>query len=307
MHVPFRAISVFHAVAEAGSIARAAEALGVTASAVSQQIQALEMQLGTALTVKSGRGVALTEAGERYFQMIDGAVERIAEATQRIRGFRSITTLTVRASPSVATKWLLPRLRNFLDVHPELEVRIDGTSDQTDFLRENIDLDIRHGEGRWPGLFVEPLAEERFWPVCAPSLHAPGSLDAVALPAQRLIHSVKSQVQWASWFIEAGLRPAERWRRVLFDRTHMAIEAAVSGFGIALESDLMTWRELHDGALVCPVRRPPAIALSTQWIVCPHDHLRHRRVRAFLEWLRQERDAWARERCAPLQTPVGTL
>ena len=295
MHVPFRAIGVFHLVAVTGSISRAAAELGVTPSAVSQQIQALELQLGSTLTVKSGRGVMLTEAGERYFEMIAGSVAQITEATLRIRGLRSVTALTIRASPSLASKWLLPRLHRFVEAHPDLEVRVDGTSEQTDFSRESVDLDLRHGDGLWPGLFVEGLAEETFRPVCAPSLHAPGSLAVEALPGCRLIHSVKSQVQWGAWFAAAGLEVTERWRRVLFDRTHMAIDAAAGGLGVALESDLMTSRELGAGLLVCPVRAPPVVSLVTQWIVCPPGQLRHRKIRLFLDWIRDERALWAEE------------
>ena len=292
MQIPFRAIGVFHAAARAGSISKAADALGVTPSAVSQQIQALEIQLGTALLVKMGRGVTLTEAGERYFEMIGDEIERIADATNRIRGFSSIATLNVRATPSLSTKWLLHRLPAFLDAHPNLEVRLDGTNEPTDFSKESVDIEIRHGEGRWPGLYVEGLADENFLPVCAAGYCAAGSLEPADLPRHRLIQSVKSQVQWSSWFDLAGAPQPERLRRVLFDRTHMAIDAAAGGIGIALESSLMMWRELRDGVLICPVREPPALARTTQWIVCPRDHLRHGKVKAFLEWLRLERDGW---------------
>ena len=289
MHLPLRAISAFHAVAVTGSINGAASELGVTPSAVSQQVQSLELHLGTSLFTKSGRGLLLTEAGERYFQLIGAPVEQIVEATERLRGFRSVTTLTVRASPSLATKWLVPRLHRFVDAHPDLELRLDGTSEQTDFSKENVDLDVRHGEGNWPGLFVEALATERFRPVCSPSLHGEESLDVEELLRCRLIHSVKSQVQWNAWFRAAGLRITDRWRRVLFDRTHMAIDAAVRGMGVALESDIMTNEELTNGTLVCPVRAPPQVSLITQWIVCPENRLRQRKVQLFLDWLRSER------------------
>lgn len=292
MIIPFRAISVFHAVAELGSITRAAASLSVTPSAISQQLHALEVQLGVSLTVRSGRSVMLTEAGERYHQMIGGAVRQIGDATRAIRGQRSVTTLTIRSSPSFATKWLLPRLGSFLQAFPSLEVRVDGTSEQTNFLTENIDLDIRHGQGNWPGLFTEAVAQERFIPACTPVLASPESLDAGDLPAHRLIHSVKSQVQWPAWFAAAAHNPVKRWSRVLFDRTHMAIDAAVNGMGIALESDLMTWRELREGTLICPVRDPPKIVLATQWIVCPIGHLRQRKVANFLDWLRADVTAW---------------
>jgi DNA-binding transcriptional LysR family regulator len=204
MHLPLRAIAVFHAAARAGSVSRAAQDLGVTPSAVSQQIAALEVHLGTSLMVKTGRRVALTEAGERYFEMIAEHIDRVSEATQNVRGYLSSTSLTVRATPSLATKWLLPRLGRFLDANPDLDVRVDATNEPTDFSREDVDVDIRHGEGNWPGLFVEGIAEERFLPVCAPGLCAAATLDPSDLPSRRLIHSVKSQMQWGDWF--AGRR-----------------------------------------------------------------------------------------------------
>lgn len=299
MHLPLRAIAVFHAAARAGSVSRAAQELGVTPSAVSQQIAALEVHLGTSLMVRAGRRVMLTEAGERYFEMIAENIDRISEATRNVRGHSSSRSLIVRATPSLSAKWLLPRLGRFLDANPDLDLRIDATSEPTDFSRESIDIEIRHGEGNWPGLFVESIAEERFLPVCAPALCAPATLDPSDLPRYRLIHSVKSQVQWERWFAIAGVAAAATWRRVLFDRSHMAIDAAANGIGIALESDLMMWRELRDGILVCPLRHPPPASRATQWLVCPHDRLRRRRVRAFLDWVRAERDLWLSARGGP--------
>src|SRR5918993_3666631 len=155
-----------------------------------------------------------------------------------IPGFRSVTTLVVRATPTLSNKWLLPRLGAFLDAVPDLEVRIDGTNEPTDFNRELVDLEIRHGDGRWPGVFVEGLAEEGFVPATAPGVAAAGSLAAEDLLRYRLIHSVKSQAQWNRWFALAGVLPKDPWRRVLFDRSHMAIDAAARGIGIALESRL---------------------------------------------------------------------
>jgi LysR family glycine cleavage system transcriptional activator len=290
MQIPVRAIWVFHAAARAGSISRAAEEFGVTPSAITQQVQALEVQLGVSLLTKMGRRVVLTEAGERYFATITDEIERISEATSTIRGYRSVTMLTVRATPTLSNKWLLPRLASFLDRNPELEVRLDGTNEPTDFNRELVDLEIRHGDGRWPGLFVEGMAEETFVPACAPALAAASSLRAEDLTRFRLIHSVKSQAQWPAWFKLAGVQPEHRWRRILFDRSHMAIDAAADGMGIALESRMMMERELRDGTLVCPITDPPSVRIVTQWIVCPRDHLRQKKVRLFLDWLRAARD-----------------
>ena len=299
MALPLRAIVVFDVVARCRSLSKAAAELYVTPSAVSQQIQALELHLGTTLLTKAGRGVTLTEAGERYFEMIADDVQRITEATQRIRGFRSRSVLTVRTTPTLGSKWLLPRLRPFLDANPDVELRLNGTTEPTDFSREAVDVEIRHGEGRWPGVFVEGLAEESFLPVCSPAYAGAASMAAAELPKHRLIHSVKAQVQWSQWFALSGAVPEVEWRRLLFDRSHMAIDAAADGLGVALESTLMMWRELRDGTLVCPVRNPPRVTLTTQWIVCPFDHLHKAKVRLFLEWLRAERIVWQDQRPLP--------
>ena len=124
------------------------------------------------------------------------------------------------------------------------------------------------------------------------------------MPQHRLIHSVKSQVQWAQWFLLAGVPSSADWQRILFDRSHMAIDAAVDGLGLALESTLMMWRELHDGTLVCPVRNPPRVRQTTQWIVCPFDYLQKPKVCLFLEWLRNERAVWAEQWS---MTPTETI
>jgi LysR family glycine cleavage system transcriptional activator len=293
MTLPFRAIAVFHSVARAGSVSRAAEALSVTPSAVTQQIQGLEAYLGTCLTSKSGRRVVLTESGERYYEMIGEEFDRIAEATQFIRGYRSVSTLTIRASPSLATKWLLPHLPSFLNEYSDIEVHLDGTTEATDFAREAVDLEIRHGDGRWPGLFVEGFLQETFMPVCAPDYCAAETLAPSDVPKFRLIHSVKSQVQWQEWFLLAQALQLGRWSRIMFDRSHMSIDAACGGLGIALESNLMMWREIREGRLICPVRQPPEVVRTTQWIVCPNERLRQRKVRVFLDWLRAARQSWS--------------
>jgi LysR family transcriptional regulator, glycine cleavage system transcriptional activator len=299
MVVPLRAIGVFHAVARAASISKAAGELGVTPSAVSQQIHALESLLGATLLVKAGRRIKLTEAGERFFAMIADPVDHIVQATDHVRGDHGVTSLIVRATPTFSTKWLMPRLSTFIAAYPHFEVRLDGTNEPTDFAREHVDVEIRHGEGNWFGLYVEGIAKEQFLPVCAPSYAGAASIPVGELPAHRLIHSVKSQIQWPAWLKSVEVKTNRRWRRVLFDRSHMAIDAAVAGMGIALESNFMMWREVRDGSLICPVINPPAVTIVTQWIVCPHDHLRHFKVRAFIDWIRRQRDDWSQSSGLP--------
>ena len=110
---------------------------------------------------------------------------------------------------------------------------------------------------------------------------------------------MKSQVQWENWLGSAGVKQDQRWRRLLFDRSRMAIDAAVAGMGIALESNLTMWRELRDGLLISPIANPPDKSLITQWVVCPHDHLRHSKVRAFIAWLKEVSEDWAAQSAVP--------
>ncbi len=286
MTPPFRAINAFYATARSGSMLQAAEDLGVTPSAVSQQIQILEAHIGSRLFNRTGRRVVLNEAGERYFDMIRDEVERILGATQQMRGHNSYTMLNARIAPTFATKWVVPRLPAFIEANPDIELRLDATNEPPDFGRENIDLEVRHGAGGWRGLYVESLLEERMEVLCAPELAAPGSLEVSDLQSHCLLHSVKNVVQWSQWFDQQGVQLQKPMRRLLFDRAHNSIDMASSGVGIALESHLTAAREMDEGRLVRPLRSSVPMTQRSLWLVCPHSHLNRRKVQRFVEWLR---------------------
>ena len=285
MTPPFRAINAFYATARSGSMLLAAEDLGVTPSAVSQQIQILEAHVGTKLFNRTGRRVVLNEDGERYFDMIRDEVERILVATEQMRGTNSYTILNVRIAPTFATKWVLPRLPDFIAANPDIELRLDATNEPPDFGRENIDLEVRHGAGGWRGLYVESLIEERMEVLCAPDFAAPRSLEAADLQSYCLLHSVKNVVQWSHWFEQQGITPQTVARRLFFDRAHMSIDMACEGVGIALESHLTASKELAEGRLIHPLRHSVPMPQKSLWLVCPHSHLNRRKVRRFSDWL----------------------
>jgi len=289
---PFRAIAVFFHVARHNSIVAAAAELNVTPSAVSQQIKSLEEQVGTKLVSRNGRSIRLTEAGERYFELIAEKVEGILHATEMMHGARRTSDVVIRTSPTIATKWLLPRLSRFRALVPDTNIRIDGSNEPVDFSRDNVDLEIRHGSGGWPGLYSEPLTEERFLPVCAPALAGPGSLTPKEVLDHPMIRSVKAQVQWTDWTDAQHLKAPIRNSVLSFDRSHMAVDAAALGLGIALESELMMEAELRSAQLVIPVARTPRLSVTTQWLVCPRANLRRSKVTRLFEWLRQEASEW---------------
>lgn len=285
-NAPLRAIVVFHAVASTGSVRSAAERLNISPSAVSQQTRLLEEHLGVPLFTRKGRTNLLTEAGERYFDLISESLDRIENATVRMRGLAMRNGLTVRSAPTFASKWLMPRIAGFLASHPEIDLRLDATNEFTDFDREGVDLDIRYGEGRWPGMHCEPLAQELVLPLCSPALAPAGSLELADLFEHRIIYSVKALTSWESWLASVGMTRPLNWRRILFDRSYMVIQAATDGLGIALESDLFAQAEIKSGALVCPLKDPPLVSVQANWIVCPPSHLRSPKVGKFRDWLR---------------------
>lgn len=298
--IPFRNIAVFFHVATIQSVTGAAEHLNVTSSAISQQLRALEEHLGTTLVVKSGRALRLTEAGEHYFDLISEDIEHIIKVTDQIKGIKTLARINIRATPTIATKWLLPRLGEFLSFHPELEVRLDGSNEPTDFSRERVDIEIRHGTGRWPGLYVQPLITEHFVPVCSPTLAQPSSLTPDDFKDYRLIHSVKAQVQWRHWFATIGSKGEVFSGGLYFDRSHMSVDAATLGLGIALESNLMMESELKAGKLVLPSKVTPKIPVCTQWIVCPNQSLRLPQVRCFVEWIQDRANQWSQQNDAQI-------
>lgn len=290
---PFRSILIFYHVARELSVAAAAKILNVTPPAISQQLRVLEDQIGVTLITRSGRKIKLTEEGERYFEMISDDVTHIIEVTDKIRGLKNKSLLVIRATPTVATKWLLPKLGHFMDMHPDIDIRVDGSNEPVDFYKDPVDLEIRHGRGHWPDLHSEPLVKERFLPICSPELIAPNSIDAEALLNFRLIYSVKAQIQWQDWFSQLGLDDRKVESRLFFDRSHMSIDAATLGMGVALESNLMMFNELQDGRVCVPMLDPPRMSAVTQWLVCPPNHLRRKKVHNFLEWIKQEAYDWS--------------
>lgn len=284
---PLRALAAFEAVARNRSFSRAAAELNVSVSAVSQQVKILEAFLATNLFKRLNRRVLLTEAGELYFAAISASFEAMADATESVNRHRSPQMLVVRAAPTLATKWLMPRLSTFLAACPELDLRLDASNEKTDFLRDAVDLELRFGKEGCAGLFVEPLCRETFVPLATPAFVERHGVerpeDLLRVP---LIHSVKAPSDWPTWFAANGLRAPARLRGTHFDRSYMAIDAALDGMGVALESRLAADADLASGRLVSPVASRQSFVHILYWFVCPFEKLEREAVQRFRAWLR---------------------
>lgn len=279
----------FEAVARRGTLSKAAEELSVSPSAVSQQIKLMEQQFGIKLFRRQGRSLSLTLEGEQLFRTSSAAIRMLRDARRNLGQTRDSRRLALRVSPSFGVRWLGPRLSDFIARHPEWELRVDAAPDPTDFDREIMDLDIRYGFGDWAGLTSTPLVRDVVLPLCAPRYR--DRLGARGIADARLIVSARALCQWEGWRAEAGVDDMPHDTSLLIDRSSMALQLALDGTGVVLESLALAAREVADGRLVplCPDR--PALAFPAYWITCPHRHKSRRAVRVLSEWMHEQAEA----------------
>lgn len=283
---PLNGLRAFRASARHLSFRAAAEALNVTQSAVAQQVRGLEQALGAPLFERHARGLALTPAGEALLPPVEQAFRLIADAAERI--VQQAEVLTVSATPSFVSRWLVPRLDGFTRRHPGIDVRLSASNDLVDFRRDGVDIAIRYGTGVDAGLAAQLLFPADPVAVCAPRLcRADGGLDPADLGTRvPLLHD--SHFLWGEWYRAAGRDEAEARRGVRFSHTLHAIEAALLGQGIALVPRPLVERELLAGQLAAPslgIRLPPARGFH---IVAPPELWDTRKVAAMRLWLLSE-------------------
>jgi LysR family glycine cleavage system transcriptional activator len=286
-------LSAFEATARHRGVARAAAELGLTRQAVSHRIRRLEQQLGFALFARTARGVTLTAAGSTYAPEVRKAFESLRGATDNLLGGRSARVLTVSVTPTLAAKWLIPRLPTFYAAHPGIAVRISTSMQFIDFAREPIDAAIRYGEGRWPGLRSDRLlVPDDIFPVCSPGL--PEGAPPLRSPADLAHHTLLfvdyDRVQWQDWLSAAGV-PPETGRALVqrgqaFDVAYMAIEAAIDGLGVALGYAPFVQADIAAGRLVAPFSLSlPSSVGPDAYLVSPEQAADAPEIRLFRNWL----------------------
>ncbi|MGE0715855.1 MAG: transcriptional regulator GcvA [Alphaproteobacteria bacterium] len=275
-------LRAFRAAAHAGTFTGAAADLGQTQGAISHQIRELEERLGVRLFERLPRGLALTDAGRIYLGFVEEALDRLKAGAQAV-GRRSGTVLTVSVSPNFATKWLVPRLGGFLASHPDIDLRLGAAVQHVDFRTTDIDLAVRHGDGNWPDLHVVRLCAEEIFPVCAPSLVAADPPTGPAGLARLVLLHDREPRFWREWLARFGVATAAL-RGPVFDQTSLAIDAAISGQGVALARSALAALDLIAGRLVRPV--PQVVAAPyAYWIVGPPRAARQPAIRRFRAWL----------------------
>jgi LysR family glycine cleavage system transcriptional activator len=285
------AIRTFVAAARSQSFTTAAQELHVTQGAVSRMVQALELELGILLFNRNGRFITLTPAGQRYYQEVSLALQRIAEATRALRQDEASQALQLVVNSGFAIRWLMPRLPSFKQRYPNIDVHILSDDTETGDAAEKADLIVRYGNGHWPGMTAHALPVGTLMGVvCSPTLKASrplnGPIDLLNGPLLTHIATTRSGF-WGSYFQSFGLPEPDLGVAPRFHQLLLLAEAAMAGMGYALVPLFLFQNELENGRLVQAI---PHTFESSRSYYATHlpgmDH--NHKVQVFKHWLMQQ-------------------
>jgi LysR family glycine cleavage system transcriptional activator len=307
---PLNALRTFEAVARHRSFRKAAAELFVTPAAVTHQVRLLEEQLGVELFRRLPRRVELTPAAQSALPVLQKAFELMARSVNELRQFGHTPRLTVRASPTFASRWMMPRLRNFLALHQGIDVRVlggnvaapqdpgQGDGNGGGSLPQEPDIDIRFTQGRPPGNHVDLLFAVDVVPMCHPRL-LDDPVRPLKTPADLRYHPLlhgdsgiedRSRSIWARWLRQAGVTEVDPRRGLQFDHSTLALDAASDGLGVTLATPAFAREKMARGEIA--VAFPISITLDRAYyaIVNPGSAERPE-VMSFRQWLLQEAEA----------------
>lgn len=248
----FGGLKSFYAVAQSGSVVAAAARLRISPSAVSHQVKSLEKELGVRLLQNRKGKLHLTADGKQYFNAIHGPLTQLLEATEDIRSAPDHRRVSLTLTPSFAAGWLLPLLEDFNLKNPDIELDLIATTAVVDLARENVDLAIRRGNGRWPDCIAEPLIREVIVPVVAPHLWSRLNCETLqeALLHNRALVNTTVADEWDQFCQSTGMLAPLLARRFNLETYELTIQAARDGLGIALGRKPLIDNLIEDGELI---------------------------------------------------------
>ncbi|MDX8356423.1 LysR substrate-binding domain-containing protein [Sphingopyxis terrae] len=274
-------------IAKHGSLSDAASHGGMTQSAVSRRLAALENILGVTLLQRHRRGAELTAAGADYLAAIGPALKSIEAATIELGLKERAAPLRIRVYTTFAARWLMPRLHEFQSAHPEIDVMLDTTVGPAGLSDGNVDVAIQYGDGDWGDVNAALLMEDRIEAVCSPMYAARHgeALRRGALGGLQLLQSRYLKSDWRDWADGAGVA-IDNARLMTFSSSLLAYQAAVDGMGIAIGQVSLLRAELDSGALLAPFEKPLTRAAGFYLITARG--LEPRRVSVFRRWIERE-------------------
>ncbi|HET6157060.1 MAG TPA: LysR substrate-binding domain-containing protein [Dongiaceae bacterium] len=293
---PLNALRAFEAAARAGSYVAAAEELGVSPAAVSQQVRNLEEFLGKKLFMRFNNRVSLTDAGQVVFAGASDALQSISALTEQVTSGATRSRLVVSVITSVAERWLEPRLAAFVLREKALRIELRVESDPVDFARHNIDLRICYGTNLYPEMIMIPLLQDEVLPLCSPAYlernQSAKTHGMDGVPDDDLIHtswgpSFVSHPTWHAWFAKSGIaRPNDR-KGYQVGMSSLALDLARDGVGVALGQKMMAGGDMAAGRLV-PMSTI-AIELGHPYsLVHPRSKSRKAGLQSLIDWLTKD-------------------
>lgn len=274
----------FEAAARTGSFTEAAAELSLTQGAISRQVRALEAQLGMELFARVGKSVRLTEAGKRYAEEVEKALQTIRRATLNAMTDQRGGTLNLAILPTFGTRWLIPRFPAFLKQHPDITVNFATKLSPFDFKKEDLHAAIHYGQTDWPDTESTFLMREETIPVCAPALLREQNIkrpeDLTRLP---LLNLATRSTAWPEWFAAAGLEPPPA-AGMVFEEIAAVAQATAAGLGVSLLPRFLIESELDRGELAVVLDQPLESSFG-YYLVTPRDKTGYAPVVAFREWL----------------------
>jgi len=286
---PLKSVRAFEAAARRLSFNGAAEELFVTPSAISHQVKSLEGFLGVTLFRRARRQVQLTIAGERYLASVSHALDEIDLATRRLLASSNSGAVNISVAPAFLTRWLVPKVRDFQDRHPDIELRLSPNNGEIDFAWSDIDMAVYFGDGNWPGLEVYFLREVVIVPVCSPAFVEanPQITKAEELARHTLIDVSTRPAEWDEFLASFGVTRQKRGKRLSVSSTSLALGAAMENLGVALADRQLVAREVLYGRLVTPVDISVENHLG-YYLVYQKERQLTQEMRAFLDWMMDE-------------------
>lgn len=279
---PMAALRAFAAYAETGSVQRAGTALNVSHAAISQQIRNLETHLGLRLLDRSGRAAQLTPEGRHLAEALADGFGTIAARLAELTGADAARALHISTTPSFAGNWLMPRLAEFRARHPEIDIMIDPNPALIDPGPGGIDVAIRFGDGRWPGLEAELLVPTRLAVVAAPALigdhPAACAEDLLRFPWLQELGTSES----TAWLNQQGVTDA-RTAGLVHLPGSLTLEAARQGQGVLVTAKEWVKDDIAAGRLNLLFQDPP----GKGYHIVTAPGAPRAALRSFLRWLRR--------------------
>ncbi|MGC7403925.1 LysR substrate-binding domain-containing protein [Pandoraea pneumonica] len=283
---PLSALRLFEAAGRHQSFKRAAAELHLTPSAVSHGIVGLEQTLGIALFTRSPQGLSLTPEGVDYLAYVTEAFSLLMTGTRRLPTRDTARAIALTCAPTLASRWLLPRLHRFTQRMPDVDVTLDTSRRQVGFPTDGFDFAIRLSRAPVAGDTWHRLFGEQFLPVCSPAYRAEhadahGKID---LQAVTRIHVGSASEDWQGWIEGAGIDDFDARGGLSFDSIQMAFEAAIMGLGVVIGRRPLVDEYLTSGALV-PAHDITTTSQGAYWLICADDIEPHPACVAFRDWV----------------------